>query len=153
MGVKNTIYDVLSRALPVCVTDGEECWLWPGTVDVQGYGRVNLEGRYRLVHKTVWEYYFGPVPQGLELDHLCRQRHYGNPGHLEAVTRKENILRGAGLTAVQSRQTHCLRGHEFTPENTYRRASVNRRECRACWPERKRRARERAIEIARQDQP
>ncbi|MGO3650436.1 HNH endonuclease signature motif containing protein [Agrococcus casei] len=72
----------------------------------------------------------GAIPEGLEIDHLCRNRSCVNPKHLEAVSKRENLARGYAVPAINARKTHCKRGHEFTAENTYRWGSS--RICRAC---------------------
>lgn len=115
------------------------CWVWQGSMYPNGYGRYYIEGIERLTHRWMYEQLVGPIPDGLTLDHLCRVRACVNPAHLEPVTQRENILRGTGPSAIQSRQTHCIRGHEFTPENThvYRGA----RGCRICGAMRKRESR------------
>lgn len=69
-------------------------------------------------HTFAYRIVVGHVPNGLELDHLCRVRHCVNPNHLEPVTRKENVLRGAGISAQNSRKVYCKRGHKFTEETT-----------------------------------
>jgi hypothetical protein len=75
--------------------------------------------------------FVGSVGEGLELDHLCRNRSCVNPAHLEAISHKENILRGESFSSINAKRTHCKHGHEFTPENTYRwRGKM--RTCRAC---------------------
>ncbi|WP_353848602.1 HNH endonuclease signature motif containing protein [Cellulomonas sp.] len=87
-----------------------------------------------------WEQENGPIPPGMQLDHLCRVRECVNPLHLELVTQRENILRGESPAAHHARKTHCDHGHEFTPENTYRAPSRPRtRICRACVTESTRR--------------
>lgn len=97
------------------------CDLWQGYKDRHGYARKG-QG---LGHRVVYEARFGPIPPGLELDHLCKNKNCINPLHLEPVTRLENMRRRYAT------YTHCKNGHEYTPENTYRRANGNR-DCRAC---------------------
>jgi hypothetical protein len=99
------------------------CWLWLGPPNSDGYGHIGEgphKGRLLKVHRVTYELLVGPIPEGLELDHLCRVRLCVNPVHLEAVTNRENMLRGVGVCALNARKTHCKHGHEFTPENTYR---------------------------------
>jgi hypothetical protein len=106
------------------------CIPWTGAIDRKGYGRTTSSGRNgepTLAHRAAYIAANGPVPVGLELDHLCRNPRCVNVEHLEAVTHAENVARAAAA------QTHCKRGHEFTPENTYaRRDGLGRRQCRAC---------------------
>src|ERR1700755_3231525 len=92
------------------------CWVWVGAMDGGGYGRVYTKGRPRA-HKAAWVYLRGPVPDGLELDHLCRNRACVNPKHLEPVTHRENLLRGMAPAAINSRKTHCPKGHALGPGN------------------------------------
>jgi len=108
------------------------CWLWTGYVNPNGYGMVGGLGRTTYAHRLAYERWRGPLASGMVVDHVCRIRHCTNPDHLEAVTNRENILRGVGATAVNARKTHCKRGHEFTPENTWTYQGMRR--CRACWP-------------------
>lgn len=108
------------------------CWLWQGAIDAKGYGRVyDTPQTSRLAHRIMYVERRGPVPDGLTLDHLCRVTHCVNPDHLEPVTHRENCLRGVGPIPENAAKTHCVHGHEFTPENTYWRAP-NRRACKAC---------------------
>jgi hypothetical protein len=114
------------------VTDG--CWNWTGNVSKHGYGVMRCKGLSSyMVHRYSYELLRGPIPQGLVLDHLCRNRRCVNPEHLEIVTSVENVMRGEGFAPKNAAKTHCDKGHEFTPENTYIRTRVQGgRECRAC---------------------
>ncbi len=104
------------------------CWLWTSNIH-DGYGRIKADGQTKQAHRFSYEHLVGPVPAGLQLDHLCRTRSCVNPAHLEAVTQLENARRGAFATATQ-----CKNGHPFTPENTYvfTANGRSRRCCRAC---------------------
>lgn len=117
----------------------DACWLWLGYLFVNGYGRFWFAGKHVRAHRWAYEAENGPIPDGLVLDHLCRIRACVNPRHLEAVTLRTNILRGQSLSAQRVRQTHCVHGHEFTPENTY----LYRGRKRMCRPCLRRRQRER----------
>lgn len=108
------------------------CWLWTGHQNELGYGRVYVSGAgQRMVHRVVYELLVGPIPDGLEPDHLCRVPACSNPDHLEPVTHAENIRRGMAL------RTSCPHGHAYTQENTYTN-SRGHRFCRRCNRERAR---------------
>lgn len=121
------------------------CWLWTAKTLPGGYGCIGegrTGGRTLLAHRVSYELHVGPIPDGLSLDHLCRTRNCVNPEHLEAVTMQENTLRGDTLPAANAAKTHCARGHEFTPENTYR-TRRGSRACRECQRQATREWRER----------
>lgn len=77
------------------VIQKDKCWLWTASLDRDGYARIAIGGKVRFAHRISYESYKGPIPQGMSIDHLCRTRNCVNPNHLEAVTHKENVNRGA----------------------------------------------------------
>jgi len=112
-------------------TDG--CWIWIGERTGRGYGAFGLSRPIRkrtAAHRWVYEEVVGPIPNGKQIDHLCRNRLCVHPGHLEAVTVRENILRGNGLPARNARKTHCPRGHSLSGDNLY--LADGSRYCRIC---------------------
>ena len=117
----------------------DACWPWLAAIDTGGYGRVTGDGngKWRAAHRVAWELTNGPIPEGLVIDHLCRNRACQNPKHLEPVPFAENVLRGVGPSAEHARQTHCHRGHEFTESNTMIESNGARR-CRTCKAARQR---------------
>lgn len=118
----------------------EGCWLWQAATYPNGYGQFWNGKRGQLAHRFAYETMVGPIPEGLDLDHLCRVRACVNPAHLEPVTRRENLLRGETLPARHAARDECRKGHAYTPENT-RTYPGRGRQCRAC--DRDRKARER----------
>lgn len=119
------------------------CWIWRGHINgATKYGVIWREGKARLAHRWVYQREVGAIPMGMVLDHLCRVPACVNPEHLEPVTNAENVLRGFGPFAVNARKTHCPRGHEYTPDNTYI-TKQGFRNCRSCSREKAAERRER----------
>ena len=114
------------------VERGESCWLWTGSRNQLGYGTMRVEPKRIAAHRFAYELLVGPIPEGLELDHLCRVPGCVNPDHLEPVTHRENLLRGVSPSGRYARRTHCKHGHKFTPENTYPSPTIRRRCCKTC---------------------
>lgn len=105
----------------------DACWTWLGRQDGKGYGRY----QNRAAHRVTYELLVGPIPDGLHIDHLCRNPGCVNPGHMEPVTLVENARRGYGYSARNARKTHCKYGHPFDEANTYYRVNGGRR-CMRC---------------------
>jgi len=112
--------DVPERWIKLAVRSGN-CWRWQGLMRPDGYGKH----AGRQAHRVVYENLVGPIPEGLELDHLCRNKSCVNPDHLEPVTREENARRRWAT------YTHCKNGHAYTAANTYIMPS-GFRDCRTC---------------------
>ena len=108
----------------------ETCWLWVGAKNPKGYPQCWNGQRVTPAHRFAYEFCVGPIPEGLEIDHLCRVRNCVNPDHLEPVTHRENTLRGFSPMANNARRTHCPKGHLYDAHNIllYR----GSRYCRAC---------------------
>lgn len=107
-----------------------ECWIWHGAKNSEGYPQKRHNGRTAYVHRLSYEKAYGPIPVGLELDHLCRTPPCYNPNHLEAVTHGENLRRGKGNQYI-GRET-CSKGHRYSPENTRIYTPINGRPFRLC---------------------
>lgn len=131
------------------IHDPNACWPFRGASKGNGYGNFYLEGKVVGAHVAAYRLFVGPVPEGKEIDHRCHKADECDGGvtcphraccnwrHLQAVTHRENDLRGRGVSAVNAAKTHCHLGHPFDDENTYR-DPKGVRYCLAC-----RRARDR----------
>jgi len=108
----------------------EGCWHWIGDLQKNGYGRLGVGRKHHLAHRISYRLFNGEIPDGLEIDHLCRNRSCVNPDHLETVTRRVNQARGETLAANNNAKTHCPRGHEYAGYNL--RVRRGKRECREC---------------------
>jgi len=111
------------------------CLIWCGWVNKFGYGKISVMDKGRWVHRVAYEIEHGPIPSGLDIDHLCRVRCCVNPNHLEAVTRRTNLLRGDTVTSAHAQQTMCKRGHFLEGENLRienKPGGLKARQCREC---------------------
>lgn len=140
ISVRNTRYgpvDYTKRIFSRFKKSETGCWEWQYSKSHDGYGLFGMNGLQRYAHRVVYELLVGKIPDGLTLDHLCRNRCCVNPAHLEPVTLLENMSRGESFCAKNKRKTHCLRGHPLFGDNLRlknREGSI-RRVCRACHRE------------------
>lgn len=121
-----------TRAIPLaerCRVEESGCWSWVGPHKETGYGLGRrADGSYTHAHRVVYEWIIGPIPAGLDLDHLCRNRGCVNPWHMEPVTKSVNKRRGR---SPQRERTHCPAEHPYDEANTYV-DRTGRRHCRQC---------------------
>lgn len=133
MPMNATAAERIQAAIQVDADAG--CWVWQRSKNPDGYGRIRFQGRVRLAHRFAYETFVGPIPEGMELDHVrdrgCRFRHCVNPDHLEPVTSAENTRRGMAPNHLTHRTGVCRRGHAITGDNAAR-ASDGRTRCREC---------------------
>ena len=108
-----------------------DCWIWGAYVNNTGYGIVKVDGRCEKAHRIAYQISVGPIPDGLTIDHLCRNKTCVNPAHMEPVTIRVNVLRGGCPPAQNARRTHCPSGHPYSGGNLYV-SPRGWRYCRAC---------------------
>ena len=111
---------------------GGGCWCWTGSRDRHGYGNISVNGFCIGAHRVAYQLAVGAVPDGMDLDHLCRIRHCVNPAHLEPVSRRENTMRSSIAPAgVNAAKASCINGHAYVAANTYL-DRAGHRHCRTC---------------------
>ncbi len=125
-GIRRTVPDAVRFWSRIKKT--EDCWLWLGSKNRDGYGLFSLNGEKIRVHRITWTLKNGEIPEGLVSDHLCKNRACVNPDHIEMVTNGENVLRGESLSAKNKRKVKCQHGHDFDFIRTFDGARV----CRTC---------------------
>lgn len=133
------------------VPDVLGCWQWVASFNSHHYGQFRIWGKTRTAHRLAWSLIVGPIPVGLDLDHLCRNRGCVNPRHLEPVTRRVNTQRGMAAErtrASRAEQTHCRRGGHPLSGDNLRIGSKGERTCRTCRREQNREAKARKREAA-----
>lgn len=114
------------------------CMVWRWARGKNGYGTISCKGKPKYAHRASYEAFRGPIPEGFQIDHLCKVVGCVNPEHLEAVTPRENTLRSNSLSAINARKTHCPRGHAYDVSNTCMNDGARR--CRVCTLEQNRRS-------------
>lgn len=117
--------ELLERWWELVDDSSHGCWLWQGNLNHKGYGRFHIKHSSVPAHVFGYEMIVGSIPEGLELDHICKVKDCVKPSHLEPVT---------GVVNVRRANTHCRKGHLFTPENTYVTPSDGGRRCTICNP-------------------
>ena len=111
--------------------DSNGCWRWCASINKSGYSQVWFEGKLVGTHRLSYEAFVGSIDSDKEIDHICRVRDCVSPFHLRQLTPKENTLCGFGISAINAKKTHCLRGHKYDEVNTYWDKSGHRY-CLAC---------------------
>lgn len=108
-----------------------DCWEWTAAKSWCGYGQIGVNRKVKYAHRVFYELVVGPVPDGCELDHLCRNPGCLRPSHLEPVPHRVNMQRSPEMGKANRAKTHCPRGHAYDEENTFW-TKVGGRKCRTC---------------------
>lgn len=127
---------ILERLTSRIDIDDRGCWNWRGATNSNGYGCIGAQGKVQLTHRVSYELHVGPISDGLQIDHLCRNRICINPAHLDPVTAAEHAKR-----SLRARATHCINGHLLEGDNLHLRTRENgqvHRGCKTCRREGKR---------------
>jgi hypothetical protein len=115
----------------------ETCWIWTGSMNGNGYGKIHINKKKVYAHRLSHELFIGKILEGLQVDHLCFVKNCVNPDHLEAVTPYVNNMRSKSQAALNLRKTHCLNGHLLEGYNLMPNKK-NTRQCRSCHNDRRR---------------
>lgn len=110
----------------------DRCWPWKGSLASAGYGYISFDNHRFRAHRIAYELVKGEIPDGLVIDHLCRNRACCNPAHLEAVSNRTNVLRGVGPSAEAAVKTHCSSGHSLLDDGDVYIDADGHRNCRVC---------------------
>jgi hypothetical protein len=117
---RNLCHKLLEKVSLGTVRPASGCWKWIGTLLPNGYAQIAIGGRRKeYIHRLVYTLTYGPIPEGLQLDHLCRNRACCRPDHLQAVSCRENLLRGETMAAKNAIKTACVNGHPYGDTNLY----------------------------------
>ncbi len=129
---------LLLRLMEKVRIEDNGCWVWTGARDANGYGNISIDDKVCSTHRVAYELFVGPIPEGRHLHHKkkegCTSTSCLNPAHLEVLTPKDHMAEHPREVVLK---THCINGHEFTPENTYQ--TKGQRHCRICTKEAKKR--------------